>query len=220
MFDTVVKIDIHVKRDSNMGMAGVRQFDEDEVLGAALEVFWARGYGATTMQHLADATGVQRGSLYNAYGGKDQLFLRAYRVYGRRYLDDVRRALASPSLTRSLEAFFAYAVGSMTKGRPARGCLTTKAALDEQLECAEIRAALSELLRELEALLRERLAVPAAGERLRVPVEDAARLLVAMTRGLVVMERVHRQPAELLRAGKALVAALVDEDQESTGSRS
>ncbi len=193
-------------------MAGVRQFNEDEVLNTALELFWAKGYGATSMQHLADATGVQRGSLYNAYGGKDQLFLRVYEGYGRRYLEEARRALGQPSLAQSLEAFLAYAIGSMTKGRPARGCLTTKTALDEQLECAQIRAALADLLRQLEALLRERLAQPGEGERLRLPAEDAARLVVAMTRGLVVMERVQQQPAELLRTARALVAALVESD--------
>jgi len=202
-----------------MGMAGVRQFNENEVLGAALDLFWAKGYGATTMQHLADATGVQRGSLYNAYGGKDQLFLRAYQEYGRRYLEDARRALGQSSLAASLEAFLAYAVGSMTKGRPTRGCLTTKAALDEQLQCEEIRAALRQLLRELEALLRERLSSPREGERLRLPAEDAAKLLVTMTRGLVVLERVHQQPAELMRVGKALVAALIENEVTPTGSR-
>ncbi|MCZ7153843.1 TetR/AcrR family transcriptional regulator, partial [Salmonella enterica] len=57
-------------------MAGVRQFDEGLALDKALALFWQKGYAATSMQELAAATGVQRGSLYNAYGDKETLFLR------------------------------------------------------------------------------------------------------------------------------------------------
>ena len=59
-------------------MAGVRQFDEQQAYAAALEVFWTKGFRATSMLDLATATGVQRGSLYHAYGGKEQLFLRLF----------------------------------------------------------------------------------------------------------------------------------------------
>ena len=52
-------------------MAGVRQFDEQEVIAVALDVFWRKGLHDATMQDLAAATGVQRGSLYNAYGDKE-----------------------------------------------------------------------------------------------------------------------------------------------------
>jgi AcrR family transcriptional regulator len=204
-------------------MAGVRQFNETEVLASALELFWSKGYSATSMQDLAQATGVLRGSLYNAYGGKEQIFLRAYDRYGQRYLVDARRALDRPSLSQALDSFLAYAVASMTKGRPTRGCLTTKAALDEELSSEEIRAALADLLKRLEALLFERLANPGKGERLRVPAEDAAKLLVTMTRGLVVMERVNQRPAELLRVSKALVGSLVEDGADlgrsATGER-
>jgi len=46
-------------------MAGIRQFDEEAMLEQALELFWQKGFANTTMQDLAAATGVQRGSLYN-----------------------------------------------------------------------------------------------------------------------------------------------------------
>src|ERR1043165_8878068 len=58
-------------------MVGARQFDEQEVIATALDVFWRKGLHDATMQDLAAATGVQRGSLYNAYGDKEAIFLRA-----------------------------------------------------------------------------------------------------------------------------------------------
>ena len=47
-------------------MVGARQFDEQEVIAIALDVFWRKGLHDATMQDLATATGVQRGSLYKA----------------------------------------------------------------------------------------------------------------------------------------------------------
>jgi TetR/AcrR family transcriptional regulator, transcriptional repressor for nem operon len=58
-------------------MVGVRQFDEERVLARALEVFREKSLRTASMQDLARATGVQRGSLYDAYGNKEELFLRA-----------------------------------------------------------------------------------------------------------------------------------------------
>ncbi|MCZ9342618.1 TetR/AcrR family transcriptional regulator, partial [Streptomyces sp. TRM76130] len=47
-----------------------REFDKDQTLTRALELFWSRGYGATSIQDLVDALGVERGSLYGAFGDK------------------------------------------------------------------------------------------------------------------------------------------------------
>jgi TetR/AcrR family transcriptional regulator, transcriptional repressor for nem operon len=70
-------------------MSGRRQFNEQQTLERALDVFWTKGYGATSMNDLAAATGVQRGSLYNAYDGKETLFLRVYELHSRQLLTDV-----------------------------------------------------------------------------------------------------------------------------------
>ncbi len=56
-------------------MAGIKQFDRHEVLDRAMAVFWERGYEATSIQDLLEATGINRGSLYATFGNKQQLFL-------------------------------------------------------------------------------------------------------------------------------------------------
>ena len=56
-------------------MAGIKQFDRHEVLDRAMAVFWKRGYEATSIQDLLEATGINRGSLYATFGNKQQLFL-------------------------------------------------------------------------------------------------------------------------------------------------
>ncbi len=58
-----------------------RQFDVDEALDRALEVFWARGYEGATLPELTRAMGINRPSLYAAFGNKEQLFHKALDRY-------------------------------------------------------------------------------------------------------------------------------------------
>ncbi|MYM37649.1 TetR family transcriptional regulator [Duganella sp. FT94W] len=187
-------------------MAGIKQFNEDEALEQALHVFWRKGYGDTSMPDLAKATGVQRGSLYHAYGDKQNIFLRAFARYQRNYLDMVRRHLQLDDPVAALRAYFAYVISSMSitvpqeDGTPSshtRGCLTTKIATDETAMDEPVRAALRDMLDGLAAALEERLSRPDAKSRLPLPPKDAARLLVSFTRGNVVMERIYHDQQDL-----------------------
>ena len=112
-------------------MVGARQFDEQEVIAIALDVFWRKGLHDATMQDLAAATGVQRGSLYNAYGDKEEIFLRAFDQYAAQFLEVAANALAGGDVVTRLKNFLDAIVVNMTSGSPARGCLTTRTALDE-----------------------------------------------------------------------------------------
>ncbi|MDQ0510053.1 TetR/AcrR family transcriptional regulator [Ancylobacter amanitiformis] len=188
-------------------MAGVRQFDEERLLADALAQFWRKGYAATSMQELAAASGVQRGSLYNAYGGKEALFIAAYRRYQARYIEGVRRALAPPDLRAALTGLFAFSIDYIRTER--RGCLTTKTAIDEEAGSPAIRAALRQQMGDLHACLVERLSRSAPA--LRLPVETTADLIVTQTRGIVVMERIHDDPARLKAGADALVGLLLKE---------
>jgi len=209
MFGTVVKLDIVVKQESNSSMAGVRQFDEDDALDRVLAVFWRKGYGATSMQDLAEATGVLRGSLYNAYGGKESMFLAVFDRYKARYLASASKALDKPDIETALRDFFAFSIRSMTTGKPSRGCLTTKTATDESADSAEIHAALEGLLDGLERLLQQRFERDDARDRLRLSPAEAAQLVVTMTRGIVVMERIHGDAAKLRASASALIKLLL-----------
>lgn len=204
-------------------MAGVRQFDEAEALEKALALFWRKGLCATSMPELAAATGVQRGSLYNAYQGKEALFLRVFDVYRGRFLSQLREALAQPKLRDALSGFFDGAIASMRTGEPSRGCLSTKTALGGEVLEAPIRQALQAMLDELEAMLADRLSRAEKGVALRVPPAEAAQLIVTFTRGLVVIERVYQDEARLHATADMLVALLLGEpakkDSGEAGAR-
>jgi AcrR family transcriptional regulator len=190
-------------------MVGVRQFDESTLLNTALEVFWRKGLHATSMLDLAEATGVQRGSLYNAYGGKEELFLRAFDVYAENFLSAARKALDNSDPKRALQAFFKVAIANMIAGSPARGCLTTKTATELSQDEPRVQNKVRRLLSDLEDVLRAALSTPSANEKLTLPPAQAAEVIVTFTRGLAVMERVHRDPKRLNGNAAALVKVLV-----------
>jgi hypothetical protein len=112
----------------------------------------------------------------------------------------VSEALSSPVIDDALRRYFRFSIATMTEvgsGDGPRGCLTTKTATDETAMDASIREALRSLLDGLGRLLEERLSRADAQDRLALAPAAAATLIVTLTRGLVVMERVYRNPAQL-----------------------
>jgi TetR/AcrR family transcriptional repressor of nem operon len=75
------------------GMVRTKQFDKHAALDDAMQLFWERGYHATSIQDLVDRLGVNRQSLYDTFGGKDRLFLAALERYREIQATPVRRLL-------------------------------------------------------------------------------------------------------------------------------
>jgi TetR/AcrR family transcriptional repressor of nem operon len=192
-------------------MVGVRQFDEQEVIALALDVFWRKGLNDATMQDLAEATGVQRGSLYNAYGDKEAIFLRAFDQYAREFLASVENLLAEGSVAERLAKFFDSAIVNMTGGSPPRGCLTTRTALNAGISSEAVRERVQDLLGRLEQSVSK--AISAAPDGRPVPEANRlARVVVTFTRGLAVMERAGYSRKQLKESAATFVEALVGGD--------
>ncbi|HEY4072219.1 MAG TPA: helix-turn-helix domain-containing protein [Herbaspirillum sp.] len=192
-------------------MAGVRQFNEAEALEKALVLFWQKGFSDTSMQELAAATGVQRGSLYNAYQDKETLFLRVFDLYKERVLSQAGKELDQPKLRDALQSFFNFIIGSITTGAPTRGCMATKSAFGRDVIDASIQTVLQELIDGYERILIERferIGKNGQTEALAIPAKDAARLIVTFARGLVVMERIYQDKARLLDTAESLITLL------------
>ena len=188
-------------------MVGVRQFDEQEVIALALDVFWRKGLNDTTMQDLAAATGVQRGSLYNAYGDKEAIFLRAFDQYARDFLESVAKLLAEGDVAERLTKFFDSAIVNMTGGSPPRGCLTTRTALNAGISSEVVRERVQDLLGRLEQAVSKAIS-SAPGGRPAAEANRLARVVVTFTRGLAVMERAGYSRKQLKESASTFVAAL------------
>jgi AcrR family transcriptional regulator len=134
-----------------------RGFVADLALEAAMRVFWAKGYDGTTMLDLQRAMGLNRPSLYAAFGNKESLFRLALNRYSEGPLAYFRTALEEPTVRRAIVALVNKTVEFLsTPGNP-RACLTLTGALATSDEGEGARKALIELRRTGEAAIRVRL---------------------------------------------------------------
>jgi TetR/AcrR family transcriptional regulator, transcriptional repressor for nem operon len=74
-------------------MARTKVFDEDLILDKAMNLFWKKGYNATSAQDLVDGLGISRSSLYDTYGDKHSLFVKALKQYRKERIDPVINGL-------------------------------------------------------------------------------------------------------------------------------
>ena len=99
-----------------------REFDKDEVLGAALQVFWQKGYEGASLSDLTDAMGITRPSLYAAFGNKEALFLQALDRYEKDKLAYIGEAVDALTARAVAENLLLGAVEVATGGE-SRGCM-------------------------------------------------------------------------------------------------
>ena len=162
------------------------------------------------MQDLAAATGVQRGSLYNAYGDKEAIFLQAFERYADQFLEGAGKALAQGDAAARLKNFFDMIIVNMTSGSPPRGCLTTRTALDPAISRTAVRHRVKDLLSRLERLISKAIS-SAPNKRLTMDADRLARVAVTFTRGLAVMERAGYSRKQLKESDATFIGALVGE---------
>jgi AcrR family transcriptional regulator len=134
----------------------VRQFDADVALDRALEVFWARGYEGATLPELTKAMGINRPSLYAAFGNKEQLFRKALDRYQTGPMSFLTEALLKPTARAVAEAIFSGFVRMQRDREKARGCLIVSGALAAGEEAETVRRDLAQLRQAVVKTLRER----------------------------------------------------------------
>jgi AcrR family transcriptional regulator len=101
-----------------------RAFERDVVLDAAVRMFWAKGYEATSVRDLTEALGLSAPSLYNAFGDKRQLFAEAVTAYERDYGGFIAAALAEESTALlAVDHIFADAPAYFARSGLPPGCL-------------------------------------------------------------------------------------------------
>jgi AcrR family transcriptional regulator len=178
-----------------------RAFDMDTALDRALQVFWRKGYEGTSLSDLTKAMGINRPSLYAAFGNKEALFRKALDRYVEGPAAYTRTALDEPTARAVVERLLRGVVGLLTNPRHPPGCLAVQGALACGDAADSIRRELISRRMAGEAALRQRFERAIADGDLPFDADpaDLARYVVTITQGMAVQAAGGASREELRR---------------------
>jgi AcrR family transcriptional regulator len=133
-----------------------REFNHDEALDKAMHVFWERGYEGASLAELIDALGINKPSLYAAFGNKEELFRKALARYSQREVAYVGESMRAPTARQAAEAFLTKSAEFLADDGHPKGCMIVQGALSCSEDATKIHQTLICHRNEYEDLLRKR----------------------------------------------------------------
>jgi TetR/AcrR family transcriptional regulator, transcriptional repressor for nem operon len=179
-------------------MGRPRDFDADTVVERAMEEFWTHGYAGTSPAQLAEAAGIGKGSLYNTFGSKRQLFAQALARYGRMGAERAEEILSRPGTTRErIGAYLRGTVDSDLAQPVRRGCMAVNTAAQLGGQDPEITRALRAIEERLIGILAERIDQGRRDGDVRPDIDAraTAEFLMNTNTGLRIRARTHEAAA-------------------------
>ena len=171
-------------------MARPRNFDPDEVLGRAREVFWQKGFQGTSLDDITEATGLNKPSLYAAFGDKNALFLKVLDRYHAYIVENAEHIInEGPSARDAIERWLTGFVPRCSGVKGSRGCLSVNASVDGAGENKEVRTRVAAFNRKLELLLRDRLRADRTQFSDQFDPDAVAHTIIAIYQGLMVLAK-------------------------------
>ncbi|MEN8129352.1 MAG: TetR/AcrR family transcriptional regulator [Pseudomonadota bacterium] len=186
------------------------EFDQQKVIDNIVRLFWERGYEATSMKNISDATGLQPGSLYAAFGNKRSLFLTAIDTYFKASIKHLKALLEADGLPlQRVREMFIYIVGD-TCHKDSRGCMLVNALLETPADDEELKNRIANMFQELEQAIKKVLIEAAASGELD-PGKDPviqAKLLINNIYGLRVYGKLQPKSSIMKQMVEDLMASL------------
>lgn len=191
-------------------MARPKSFDDDAVLDCAIQLFRERGYEGTSMADLESHLRLGRQSLYNAFGDKRELYLKALERYQDQSAARTLAELEAPgSGLEAVRRWLEANVSNLTAEGLRAGCLVVNSMVERPADvptaarCAGARARLTAALRIVLARAQAQGEIPAGRD-----LDGLVALCVTHLYGMAVLARSGTSAAELRRASEALLAGL------------
>lgn len=191
-----------------------RAYDPDQALARARDAFWDGGYTGTSLEELSDATGMNRPSLYGAFGDKRALYLQVmerYRAMGRAAMKE-ELSYELP-LAEALRGAFGRAITIYLAGAHGpRGCFLTNTSATEAVRDPDIRAAFAAGLHELDDQVEARLRFALERGELNTDIDPVAlaRVLGGVLNSLALRARAGESRAVLEATAEAAVRLVTE----------
>jgi AcrR family transcriptional regulator len=178
-----------------------REFDMDKALAGALRVFWLKGYDGASLSDLTKAMGINRPSMYAAFGNKEQLYCKTFDRYSKSRGERLNEFFAAPTARESVELLLRDAVENVTDPKnPGGGCFGVQGAMTCFNMSRQVKEHIGDMHVALERLCRERFnRAIEAGELPRGSAADLARFCVVMIQGLALQAKAGSSRKELHR---------------------
>ena len=168
-------------------MGRPREFEEDEALAQIMDVFWAKGFEGTAMSDLMSATGLQKGSLYAAFGDKRAVYLRALAHYDQTVIEGAVDLLSGADAPeRRIGDFLQSAIDPVATRNDRRGCFLCNASADQAIVDGETEQSVKMSLGRLSRALKQALSEIPLGDGLCDP---EAQHLLSVYVGLRVLAK-------------------------------
>lgn len=182
-------------------------FDHEEALEKAMHVFWARGYEGASMSDLTEALGVNKPSIYGAFGSKEELFRKAVQRYLQGPAAFVRESVQAPTAYEVAEKLLMTAARFLAGKDHPPGCMMTLGALACGQSGEIIKEELANSRKMFESLLAARFARAQAENDLPAETNpaDLARLLTTVHQGMSVQASGGASEADLLGVARLVL---------------
>ena len=167
-----------------------RSFDENEVLLKAMDIFWRKGYEKTTLADLLKATGLHKGSLYQAFGDKHSLFVQALKAYVNNMRDRMTQCLteADNALEGIRNAMYYHILVGSRVDESNVGCMALNSLVESAADDPEVMRILQKTYLSREQLMTRAVSQAQAQRLLRAdwPAERITNVILAFEAGLMV----------------------------------
>ena len=189
-----------------------RKFDTNTVLASASKVFWERGYNATSIDDLCEATGLLRGSLYGLFGDKHGIMVAALDHYAEGAIARLAERLNGPvPPEESLRNALLHIARVSSSFIGPRSCLITNTMLEMQSNDDVLRDRVSSVQRRMATLIAASVIRGQASGAFKSTLDEkaASQFLLCIMQGLRVLGRVATSEGELLSIVDVAMGALV-----------
>ena len=137
-------------------MPKTKQFDREEILTKAMEVFWRQGYEATSVQDLILATGLKPGSIYDTFGDKHGLFMESIQHYRQTVISRSLAVLLTPGLAReAIQSYFALILERFARAGHQFGCFMSNSTTELIVRDKRLAEAVSDHLQTIEGAFQQ-----------------------------------------------------------------